>query len=160
MLKKTMLIAALAILPATQVFADKDVGCGAGTIIWKGQSGLVAKVLAATTNGSFGNQTFGISTGTLGCSKDGVIAANDRLPMFAGTNLDQLSAEMAAGSGEALTVLASLYNVDAADRAAFNATLQANYANIYTSANVTAADVLAGVETAMARDARLARYVA
>lgn len=159
MFKKVALIAVLAALPAAQVLADKDIGCGAGTILWKGQSGVVAKVLAATTNGSFGNQTFGISTGTLGCSSDGVIAAKDRLPMFAGTNLDQLSAEMAAGSGEALTVLASLYSVEAADRAAFNTALQANYANIFTSAEITAADVLSGVETALARDSRLARYV-
>jgi hypothetical protein len=160
MMKKYAIVASLFLLPVGSAMADKDVGCGLGTQIWEGKSGLAAKVLAATTNGTFGNQTFGISSGTLGCSKDGVITAADRLPMFAGANLDQLATEMAAGQGEALGTLASLYNVDAQDRAAFNATLQAHYAEIFSSADVAAADVLQHVERVMARDARLSRYVA
>ena len=58
MLRKTIAAVALASAPFTSVLADDDIGCGAGTIIWEGQSGLVPKVLGATTNGIFGNQTF------------------------------------------------------------------------------------------------------
>lgn len=160
MMKKCAIIASLVLLPMGSAMADKDVGCGLGTQVWAGKSGVVFKVLAATTNGTFGNQTFGISSGTLGCSKDGVITAADRLPMFAGANLDQLATEMAAGQGEALNTLASLYNVEAQDRAAFNTTLQAHYAEIFSSADVAAADVLKHVETVMASNERLNRYVA
>ncbi|MGB0954468.1 MAG: DUF3015 family protein [Panacagrimonas sp.] len=160
MLKKSLAVAALAALPVSQIMADDDVGCGAGTILWEGQSGVVAKVLAATTNGTFGNQTFGISTGTLGCSSDGVIKAENRLTEFAGANLDQLSAEMAAGQGESMSALAALYGVESADRAQFNAALKANYANIFSSVEVTAAEVLGAVEATLASDQGLAQYVA
>ena len=72
-----------------------DIGCGLGTQLWAGNEGLVPKVLGATTNGTFGNQTFGITTGTLGCSQEGVITADARLRMFAGANLDNLARDMA-----------------------------------------------------------------
>jgi hypothetical protein len=160
MLKKTAIAALLLLAPAGAALADKDVGCGIGTQIWAGQSGLIPKVLAATTNGIFGNQTFGITTGTLGCSSDGVITAANRLPMFAGTNLDQLSAEMAAGQGEALAAMATLYGIAEADRPAFYRMTQQHYAAIFASDAVTAGEVLAAVERLMLADARLARYVA
>lgn len=160
-MKKTLCAAVLvSMLPIGSAMADKDVGCGAGTIIFKGQKGLVFKVLAATTNGSFGNQTFGITTGTLGCSQDGVVTASERTTMFASANLDQLSAEMAAGNGETMTTLASLYNVADADRAAFNSTLQAHYGDVFARADVTTAQVLASIDTVLAHDSRLAHYVA
>ena len=48
---------------------DTDIGCGPGTKIWDGQTGVAPKALGATTNGSFGLQTFGITFGTLGCNR-------------------------------------------------------------------------------------------
>ncbi|HVT35938.1 MAG TPA: DUF3015 domain-containing protein [Nevskiaceae bacterium] len=158
MMRKTLTLAVLALAPLS-AFADHDAGCGLGTQLWAGQQGLVAKVLAATTNASFGNQTFGMTSGTLGCSKDGVVTAANRLPMFASANLDQLSADMASGHGEALAALASLYGVDDADRVAFYRTTQQHYAAIFTSSGVTAAQVLAGVDATLRADGRLAHYV-
>ena len=110
---KTTLAALLIIgsLGSTAAMADNDVGCGWGTLIWQGDSGLFPKILASTTNGILGNQTFGISSGTLGCSQDGVIKADVRRTKFASANMDQLAAETAAGEGESLTTLAALYNV-------------------------------------------------
>lgn len=158
MLKKMLAVAVLATVPFASM-ADNDAGCGVGTQIWKGQKGLLPKILAATTNGTFWN-TVSMTFGVLGCSSDGVVTASNRLPMFAGTNLDQLSAEMAAGQGETLEGLAALYNVEAADRAAFFSLTQAHYGEIFASAEATTADVLAGVEAAMAADQRFARYLA
>lgn len=160
MFKKTAIAALFVLAPTGVALADKDVGCGLGTQIWAGQSGVIPKILAATTNGTFGNQTFGITTGTLGCSSDGVITAANRLPMFAGTNLDQLSGEMAAGQGEALAAMAELYGIADADKPAFYAMTQRNYATIFASDAVTAGEVLAAVEDLMKADDRLARYVA
>ena len=41
-------------------------GCGLGSMIFT-EDTLMHNVLGATTNGSSANQTFGMSTGTLGC---------------------------------------------------------------------------------------------
>lgn len=148
----------LAVNPGSSGYGDGP-GCGLGAQIFN-QKAVLHQVLAATTNGTLGNQTFGITTGTLGCSSDGVITAANRLPMFTGTNLDQLSAEMAAGEGEALEAMAELYGVEASDRAAFYSMTQQHYASIFSSEDVTAGDVLAAVDALMKSDARLARYVA
>ena len=159
-MKKMMAVIVLAALPFGAAMADNDVGCGFGTQVWEGQSGMIPKVLAATTNGSTGNQTFGISSGTLGCSQDGVIKAELRRAQFASANIDQLAAEVAAGEGESLTTLAALYNVAAADRAAFNTLAQKSYSTLFATTNTTTGDVLAALEKAMTADARFAAYLA
>jgi hypothetical protein len=159
MMKKVFATAVLAVAPFGVALADNDIGCGLGTQIWAGQSGLIPKVLGATTNGTFGNQTFGITSGTLGCSSDGVITVDARTSLFASANIDQLAAEIAAGEGETLDTLAALYEVEAADRAAFAALAQREYGNLFSSDDVTVADVLASLEGAMAQDGKLARYV-
>jgi hypothetical protein len=157
--KKLMALAALALAPLT-ASADNAAGCGVGTMIMEGKEGMAFHVLAATTNGTLGNQTFGITSGTLGCNGNGKVTASAELREFASANLDQLSVEMAAGEGEALTALASLYKIEAQDRAAFYGLAKANYGTIIASDDVTAGDVLASLQTLMAHDARLARYVA
>lgn len=159
-MKKIMAVVVLSAMPFTAVLADDDIGCGLGTQVWAGQSGLIPKVLGATTNGTSGNQTFGITSGTLGCSKDGVVTAEARRAQFASANLDQLAAEIAAGDGESLTTLASLYNVGAADRAAFNLLAQRHYSALFAADEVTTGDVLVALEAVMAADARFAAYLA
>ena len=77
-MKKFVAIAMLAGF-SSMAMADQDVGCGLGSMLWAGQSGVVPKILAATTNGTSGNQTFGITTGTLGCQADGVISSRAKL---------------------------------------------------------------------------------
>lgn len=156
---KLLAVALIGLAPFSNAFADKDIGCGLGTMLFHGKSGVVFKVLGATTNGSFGNQTFGISSGTLGCSQDGVIASAERRNLFASANVDQLASEFAAGQGEALSTLASLYQISDADRAAFYALARQQYAQLFARSDVTTGEVLSGLETAMAADARLAHYV-
>jgi hypothetical protein len=48
---------------------QKNTGCGLGTIVFEGQNGLVSQTFAVTTNGTFGNQTFGITSGTSNCEQ-------------------------------------------------------------------------------------------
>ncbi len=66
-MKKILAAATLSMVmfPAAQALADQDIGCGLGTMIFEGKSGLAPKVLGATTNGISGNQSFGITFGTL-----------------------------------------------------------------------------------------------
>lgn len=63
-----------------------------------------------------------------------------KLEQFASSNSDQLEKEIAAGHGEMLDTLAILMKVE--DKATFSAKLQTNYSNIYTSKDVTSAEVL------------------
>ena len=55
---------------STALFADqKNYGCGLGSMAFEGNDGLISQVSAATTNGTSGNQTFGITSGTSNCTQ-------------------------------------------------------------------------------------------
>ncbi|HKB84382.1 MAG TPA: DUF3015 family protein, partial [Burkholderiales bacterium] len=69
-MKRIFVAIALSALPA-MAFADNVGTCGWGSKLFDGQKGAAPQVLAVTTNGTFGNQTFGISSGTSGCTQDG-----------------------------------------------------------------------------------------
>lgn len=158
-MKKVLVAAVLAGLSSFS-FADPDVGCGVGSIIWAGQAGVVPKVLAATTNQVlFGNQTFGISSGTLGCQQNGVVSSRVRLSMYTGSNIEKLARDMSVGQGESLNVLADLMGVKAQDKAAFFQTSRDNFGTIFAPQNQTAGQVLDSLQAVMAQDPQLAGYV-
>lgn len=124
--------------------ADKaNTGCGLGHLLFKGKDdSVLMQVFAVTTNGTSGNQTFGITTGTLECEKPAKFVSNERLNEFVASNMDSLARDMATGQGESLSTLAELMEVPAGDRAEFYATLQRNFSNIFTSGNVQSAEVI------------------
>ena len=131
--------------------ADKsNVGCGIGTQIFEGKEGVLSQACAATTNGLFGNQTFGITSGTLDCAKPASFTSNERLNKFVGDNMANLALDMSKGSGEYLTTLAVLMDVPVEERAELYHVLQANFAKIYTSPSVTQIDVLNNIEALLA----------
>jgi hypothetical protein len=146
------------VLAGSPAAADNNVGCGLGTQVWSGKSELVFQVLAATTNGLLGNQTFGISSETLGCKRNAVIRVEHRVNMFAGANLDRLAREMAIGEGETLDSLAHLMAIEEADRSAFYGLAKDHFAELFPSEEVTAGDMLTKLHLLMREDARLARY--
>lgn len=157
-MKKIIAAGAIALLPFTAL-ADNDVGCGLGTQVWEGKSGLFAKVLAATTNGTSGNQTFGITSGTLGCGpKDGTVTAANALPAFAAANMDQLAVDMSRGTGETLDMMAELYGMTDADSQAFKSMAQQNFASIFSTEATTSAQMLSAVNGMLSQDATLAAY--
>ena len=137
---------------------DTDIGCGPGTQIWDGNSGVAPKVLGATTNGSFGLQTFGITFGTIGCNQGGTVTADARLRHFAAANLDQLARDMAHGEGETLATFAHLLGVSETDQPAFFAFTKAHFAEIFAGDRVTEVQVLTSLDGLMADDPRLAAY--
>ena len=124
--------------------ANMQTGCGLGSIIIKDGNSALMLALQATTNGTSGNQTFGITSGTSGCKKT-KFASNERAEEFVASNMDQLAKEIAMGQGESLDTLAELLSVE--DKAEFASVLQANYNSIYTSQNVEMADVLDNIST-------------
>ena len=143
-MKKILLSTAATILLATSAMAtvNNQTGCGLGSQLIKDDSSAVMLSLQATTNGTSGNQTFGITSGTSGCEKTKFVM-NETTQRFVASNMDQISKEIAMGHGETVETLAELLNVE--DKAAFIASLQKNYNAIYTSSNVKMADVLDSV---------------
>ena len=138
--------------------ADPDIGCGPGTQMWQGSKGIAPKLMGATTNASFGAQSFGITFGTLGCHQGGTVTGSARLRHFAAANLDGLARDMAAGEGEVLAAFASLKGVAEPDRPAFYAFAQAHFGEIFAGDDVTELDVLAALDRLLAQDAQLAAY--
>lgn len=134
-------------------------GCGVGTILWKGQSGVAPQVLAITTNGTLGNQTFGITSGTLGCTKDGVVSPPAEVRMLAISQLDNLATDMARGEGETLASFATAMKVEEQDQPLLFAALKSNFSRIFPADDVSADQVLVSIQEVMAEDDTLARYV-
>ena len=145
-MKKLLLstIAVFALTSSAMADVNSQTGCGLGSMIIKDNSSAVLLALQATTNATSGNQTFGITSGTLGCKKTKFVM-NERAEQFVASNMDILAKEIAVGHGESLDTLAELLAVE--DKTTFNAALQANYNNIYTSQKVEMADVLDNIAT-------------
>jgi hypothetical protein len=126
-------------------FADgvsDNAGCGLGKVLWKGQDSLLAQISAATTNGTSGNQTFGMTSGTSQCGEYKGIVFNEKAENFVAQNMDNLAQDMAQGNGEYLQTLAVLMEVPENDRPLFNSKLQKNFSDIYTSEDVTSQEVV------------------
>ncbi|NNH01037.1 DUF3015 family protein [Acinetobacter sp. ANC 5414] len=157
MLKKLALAALLAV-GSTAAFADRDAGCGVGSQVWAGQSGKLPKLFAATTNNVlFANQLFGITFGTLGCRGTGTVTA--QAVTFTNENAEALARDMAVGQGESLNVLAELLNIKSQDKARFFAVSKQNFAEIYSAENQDSLQVLASLQSVMAKDEVLKAYV-
>ena len=156
-MKKILLATALIVTPALS-FADTGPGCGWGAMLFDGQDGLPANVLAATTNGTLGNQTFGMTSGTAGCdaSKPVTTSAADS---FLNSNMEKVARDMATGGGEALTTLAGLMGIEDADKAAFYQVTQQNFSKIFKSDAVNSKEVLLSLKAVMQLDSQLVKYV-
>jgi len=150
------------VLSAAPVLASADnVGnCGWGSKLFDGSTGPGPQVLAVTTNGTLGNQTFGISSGTSGCTQDGMVKSNWKTSMFIDGNKQRLARDMSAGSGETLDALAHLMGIEDADRAQFNRAAQQNLARIFPSDEVATEHVMGALKDVLSADAQLARYAA
>lgn len=156
MLKKIALAALLA-AGSSVAMADNDVGCGVGTQVWAGKKGVAPKILAATTNGIFTNQLLGITFGTLGCRQGGTVTA--QVVTFTNENAEALARDMAVGQGESLNVLAELMQIKPQDKDHFFKVSKANFGEIYSANNQNTLQVLASLQTVMAKDDVLKAYV-
>ncbi len=147
MMKRTLLaVAVLAIAGAAHAGSQNDGGCGLGSQLFK-EDKPVHQILAATTNGTSGNQTFGITTGTLGCSSGGLLKSSKEREVFTAANFRAIEREMAAGKGEHLASLATMsgYKADA-----FAAFAKANYETLLPSEKTTPAELLRNIDKAAA----------
>ncbi len=157
-IRKEVLAAALFAIGSSSAMADNVGECGWGSKVFDGQSGIAPQVLAVTTNGTSGNQTFGITSGTSGCTQDGAVSTTWQTAMFIDGNKAALARSTAAGQGETLDALAKLIGVETQDKAAFARLTQENFARIFPSSDVTAAEIQASLREVVAADAQLGKY--
>jgi len=159
-MRKLVAIAAVAALfPAAALAQQNNVGsCGWGTKLFDGQSGIAPQAFAGITNATSGNQTFGVSSGTSGCTQDGTVRSTWKTAMFIDGNKERLARDMSVGSGEALESLAHLLGVEPVDRAAFNRIARDNMHRIFPADNAGTEQVVSGLRAVLMSDAKLARY--
>lgn len=156
---KKLVAGAVLLAASSAAFAEAPGGpnCGWGNMLFQGQSGLLYHFLASTTNGTSGNATFGMTSGTNGCSTDGKLTYGGKAMVNA--MFDEFSADVAAGEGDALNAVAAAYGVAKEDRAAFATLAHQNFSVLFPSENVTADEVVASLEALMKADDSLAKYV-
>ncbi|MGP4843691.1 DUF3015 domain-containing protein [Marinobacter sp. 1Y8] len=145
-----------AILLGASSMAFAQPGCGVGAMIWKGQSGAAPHILAATTNGTFGNQTFGMTTGTLGCDTNESVQS---MAMYMDSNIDKVARDMSRGEGENLETLAVLLGVEASDRDAFRQAMQDNFASVFPSSETTSGEAVTAIVAVLESHETLRKYV-
>ena len=140
-MNKINLALATSLLAVSGLASASNIGCGLGTQVIGETDSVLMQALAVTTNGTSGNQTFGITSGTLGCAKPATFVSNE-LNLFVGENMDMVAQDMSQGQGEALDTLAELMGVGTTDKEAFFATLQRNFDQIFTSEALTSAQMI------------------
>jgi hypothetical protein len=159
-MRKILIAVVISAVPAFAFAQQNNIGtCGWGAKLFDGQSGIAPQVLAVTTNGTSGNQTFAITTGSSGCTQDGVVRSTWKTAMFIDGNKDRLARDMSIGNGETLDSLAHLIGISEQDRAAFSRALQTNVSVIFPSGSTTDDSVIA-LRQVLRSDAELSQYAA
>jgi hypothetical protein len=129
-------------------------GCGLGYVLFgHNDNSPVMQVLAATTNGTSGNQTFGMTTGTSGCTDDGAVKFVKEVEVFAEVNLDTLRREMAAGQGEFVNSFAALIGARGEEIPAMVQTFQTQYATLFPTSSTTSAEMLSNLSGVLSQKA-------
>lgn len=139
---------------------DTGPGCGLGKIAWENyphQKVIGIQTMEATTNGLMGNQTFGISSGTSGCTNDGKFWAEQKVNAFASLNFENLAQDMAQGRGEHLASLATLMGIPAAQQPAFFAMTQEKYASLVAAGETSPVALVKALNEAVATNPMLAK---
>lgn len=138
-MKKFLAAAAVCVaLSAAPAHAD-NVGCGLGAVLLKGNSGMAVNLIATFLNGISANQTFGITTGTSGCTQNGRISGGTgRLFAFMENNLDQFAIDASRGHGETINAVASIMDVPA-DKV--GSVAKQNFALLFNGENADAVSV-------------------
>jgi hypothetical protein len=106
-------------------------GCGLGSVV-VGKHG--AQIFAATTNGTFFNQTFAISAGSLNCIDSATATVASRMDQFINVNKSQLQGDIAKGNGETISAISSYMGCEQFSKEV-GQSLKTNYSTIFTKEN-------------------------
>jgi len=131
----------LALGLGTPALADNDVGCGIGTRLMQGKTGLFPHLLASCTNG-YTLQSVSLTFNAFGCDSTGAVTADAELRKFAAANIDQLSRDAARGEGETLSALAYLLQLPAEQHDAFGLFVRDHFVELFPNQDVSSNEVL------------------
>ena len=133
-MKKVLCVSALLLGLASNSYAVDSTGCGFGSTLLKGQQGMFPQILAVTTNGTSASQTFGITSGTMGCDPNGRISGGTgKILVFLENNVDAFALDVAKGQGETINAVASIANMDSEY---VGQLLKANFNELFADENV------------------------
>ena len=141
-------------------YAEDNVGsCGWGSKLFEGDKGVAPQVLAVTTNGFTGSQTVGISSGTSGCTRNGVVRSNWHSVQYIEENKTRLAEDISRGNGDSLDGLATVLGItEAPTRALFKRQSQLHFAEVFPATNATGETIAANLKRVMSTHPLLAPY--
>jgi hypothetical protein len=122
-------------------------GCGLGSLVFQNDNAMIKQILAATTNGTFGSQTFGITSGTSNCTSGGVLKSEREQMAFVEVNFRDLKRDMAAGGGEFLSSFGTLLGCEEAAKPALAKMTQSKYEALVPSETTTPVQLLSTLKT-------------
>lgn len=122
---KFVLIASLALGSFAAFADDSSDGCGLGWQVTKKKT-FSATTTRGTTNSVVPN-TFGMTSGTIGCEQHSLVKADMKPLHYADANYENLMTEIAQGQGEYLTGFAASMGCSSAE---FSSALQSNFGDI------------------------------
>jgi hypothetical protein len=121
-------------------------GCGLGSMLFGQDNSKLMQILAATTNGTVGNQTFGITSGTSNCVESGVVKAEREQAAFAEVNFTDLKRNMASGGGEFLASFSTLLGCEERAKPVFFRMTQERYETILPTEKTSPIEMLVSVK--------------
>lgn len=141
MIKVLMMVTAS--LFSVVALAKKPVGpagCGLGNVFF----GKDSQILAATTNGSSGTQTFGITSGTSNCVDAQGVA---KLESYVEANSIALANDISRGQGETLEGLTQVLQCSTPTEV--HSLFKSNYSEIYKNGTDDTAAVTRGMRAVL-----------
>lgn len=156
MMKRSFIAASLLSLSlGAAAEAPGGPSCGWGNMLFEGNNGMVFHFLASTTNGTSGNATFGMTSGTNGCSVNGKLTYSGQSLLAQSAVLDEFTQDVARGDGEAMNAVAVSMGVTPESRPVFAQVMHENFNTLFPSENVTSEQVFTTMVQLMQADARL-----
>ena len=113
-------------------------GCGLGSMLFEGDNTRLKQVLAATTNGTSLNQSFGISSGTLNCDSPAE-GRSAQVQAYIEANKMAFAQDIAKGKGETIMNLSKVYGCKNSNT--FGKALKNNYSEIFPTADTNTLDI-------------------
>ncbi|MBS1963547.1 MAG: DUF3015 family protein [Bdellovibrionales bacterium] len=124
-------------------------GCGLGSI-WIDKNHM--QIFSSTTNMMY-TQIFAVSSGTSNCVETPTTAKADRMDKYIVVNKLALADDIARGEGETIQGLAQIMNCQGAEN--LGSALQAKFATIFPSHEVTVNDITDHIITVVGQDSSL-----
>ena len=133
-----------------------DAGCGPGSLIY-GKKRDGAQILAAIADPTGTMHSTAITFGTSNCGADKLTRNQRERENFASINYNSLVKEMAAGKGENLDNLASMYGCSRDSFGDFGTVAQENFGTIVKDENTSTKDMLGSLEKKISGHAVLSK---